>query len=34
MKFLSQVFSAMPKIKETPDPDDEAATAPDASDPA
>ena len=27
MKFLSQVFSAMPKIKETPDPDDEAATA-------
>lgn len=34
MKFLSRVFSAMPKIKETPNPGDEAATAADARDPA
>ena len=32
MKFLFQVFSVMPKIKETPIPDNEAATAADASD--
>ena len=34
VKFLFQVFSAMPKIKETPHPDDEAATAAVASDSA